>query len=499
MKSIQIVFCTCLFLIGFSTLCTGMEIKKAVVYDESAHLSFEREVHGHAAIEAPPEMVPDSLTLVPLKEGVIRSVSTEPLRSVSGKVKDLEDLLAKKRASLASIRREQAMVEKQIEIIYDAAGSKGKATSFEKVRLGDALVFIESKVSNLNNRVVALTGKTEKLEIEIKDLQDQLNSMSRNPGYKIDIEADGIMEISYVIKGSFWKPEYRAYALPDKNKLGLELSARVWQSSGMDLDIRELFISTGRPGFGIQAPELQPWYLYNAYPVSKRAMKSMGETLQAEAAQAAAPREDTSPQVETTTISHLIGAAKNIHLPGDGTPITVQLQQQSLSAEFKRVTVPKYSQQVYLRAECTLQGDVPLVPGSYSAFVDGVFSGRGDMVRIEPEQKMTLDLGIDEGIKAKRKELKAFHEKTLTGKDRTTYAYVITIENTRNVQSQVIVKDQIPISQDESITVDLIKADPQVKPDQEGILTWAVDLGPKKKEQVEFSFSVTGIRQLSPY
>jgi hypothetical protein len=112
---------------------------------------------------------------------------------------------------------------------------------------------------------------------------------------------------------------------------------------------------------------------------------------------------------------------------------------------------------------------------------------------------ITLDLGIDEGIKAKRKELKVFHEKTLTGKDRTTYAYVITIENTRNIQSKVIVKDQIPISQDEGITVDLIKADPQAKPDQEGILVWTIDLGPRKKEQAEFSFSVTGIQQLRPY
>ena len=492
MRAIRVVSVACLFILGFSVLCTGMEIKKTVLYDDSAYVSFDQEVHGVAAVEAPPEMVPESLTLVALKQGVLGSVSVEPVRSVSGKVKDLKETLAKKKTSLASTQREQAMVEKQISIVYDAAGSKGKATAFEKARLSDALGFIDAKVSGLNNRLVALSDKVEKLEIEIKDLQEQVNVVSRNPGYRINISGDGVMEISYVIRGSSWKPEYRIYALPDKSKMTLELSARVRQSSGMDWDIKELLISTGRPGYGIQAPELRPWYLYKPYPVSQKAVREMGEYLKMDTARSMAPEEEAAPQVEATTTSYLIGAAKNIRLAGDGTPNTIQLQKQSLDAGFTRVTAPKYSPQVFLRATCTLKEDVPLVPGTYSAFVDNVFSGRGDLGRTEPGQKIEIDLGIDEGIKVERKELKVFHEKTLTGKDRTTYAYAISVENTRNTPTKVLVKDQVPVSQDESITVDLIRTDPQVKPDQEGMLTWTMDLGPKKKAQAEFSFSITG-------
>jgi uncharacterized protein (TIGR02231 family) len=492
MKTIRVILVAILFLFSFSTFCTAIEIKRAIVYDDSAYLSLDREVHGHSLIEGPPEMVPESLTLASQKPGIIRSVSVEPLRSVSGKAKDLKDTLAKKTASLASARKEQAMVEKQIEVIYDAAGSKGKATSFEKARLADALGFIENRVTGLNNRLVTLAGKTEWLEIEIKDLQEQLNSVSRNPGYTIDIVADGMVEISYVIRGTSWKPEYRVYASPDTGKISLDVSARVWQSSGVDWDIKELVISTGRPGYGIQAPEIQPWYLYKASPVSRRKAKVMDDSLVMEALQSAAASAEAAPQVEATATSYLIGAARNIRMPGDGTPSTIQLQKQQLSAEYMRVTAPKYSQQVFLRAESTLQDDMPVVPGPYSAFVDGVFSGRGEMGRTEPGQKTILDLGIDEGIKVERKELKVFHEKTLTGKDRS-YSYLISIENTRNIRTEVTVKDQLPVSRDEAITVDLIKTDPQVKPDQDGILIWSVDLGPRKKAKVEFSFSITGI------
>jgi uncharacterized protein (TIGR02231 family) len=162
------------------------------------------------------------------------------------------------------------------------------------------------------------------------------------------------------------------------------------------------------------------------------------------------------------------------------------------------MSVPKYSQFAYLRADCTLTGDAPLVPGVYSSFVDGVFSGRGNLERSEPGQEISIDLGVDEGIKIERKEIQAFHETTLSGKDRVTYSYEITIENTRNKNARITIKDQVPVSRDEGIDVKLIKTSPEVKPDQDGILTWVIELSPRKKEKMGFSFSITGT-QLRPY
>ncbi len=387
------------------------------------------------------------------------------------------------------------MVEKQIEIIYEAAGAKGKATSFEKTRLAEALGFIDNRVTGLNTRLVELSGKAEKIEIEIKDLQDQLNSVSRNPGYKIDIVADGTVEISYVIKGASWRPEYRVFAAPDASQLILEVSALIAQSSGLDWDIKEMLVSTGRPSFGIQAPQIQPWYLYKA---PKRQAKIMAESNDMAPTEATVPMQENEAPVEGTATSYLIGAAKNINLPGDGTPATVLLAKQTLNADFSLVSVPKYSQFAYLRADCALKGDAPLVPGAYSSFVDGVFSGRGNLERSEPGQKTSIDLGVDEGIKIERKEVQAFHETTLSGKDRVTYSYEITIENTRNKNTRITIKDQVPVSRDEGIDVKLIKTSPEVKPDQDGILTWIIELSPRKKEKMEFSFSITGTL-LRPY
>jgi uncharacterized protein (TIGR02231 family) len=470
-------------------LCLGLDIKKVVLFNDQALVSFERQIGGHLLIEAPPEMVPDSLVLTPLAGGSVRSVSVEPARTMSGKVKDLKNTLTKKQATLAILKRDQAMLEKQIAIIYDAAGSKGKATAFEKTHLADALGFIEKRVTALNNRIVVLAGKTEKIEIDIKDLQNQLNKVNQNPGYQIDITGNGLVEISYVVRAASWKPEYKVYALPGTNRITIESSVQARQSSGMDWNIKEMFVSTGKPSFGIEAPELQPWYLYK---VSKRSAKVKAESYDKAPMAAGAPMEEPEAAVEATTTSYLIGAAKNIHLPGNGAPAIVKLTKHALNADFSLISIPKYSESAFLRAGFTLYNDTPLVPGSYSSFVDGVFSGRGRMKHVEPGQKMTLDLGIDEGIKVERKETQAFHDKTLVGKDRMTYSYEITIENTRKLKASITLKDQIPISREKSIDVELIKSNPEVKPDQDGILTWVLDMEPKQKKKAVFTFSIIG-------
>ncbi|HVN70850.1 MAG TPA: DUF4139 domain-containing protein [Desulfomonilia bacterium] len=489
MKTICTVSMLFLCILALAGTCPGMEFKKVVMYDDQAFVSFDQEITGHISLGAPPEMIPESLVLTPLTGGSVRSVSIEPMRNTSGKARDLKDSLGKKQSALDVLKRDQAMLEKQIDIIYDAAGSKGKATAFDKTHLSDALGFIESRVSGLNSRIVELTRKEERIDLEIKDLQCRLNKVNQNPGYKIDITGNGRLEISYVVRAASWRPEYRVYASPGDPELALETSVQARQMSGVDWDIKEMLVSTGRPGIGIQAPELQPWYLRKA---RKHPAKLQAEASDTAQKAEAGTIEDAQVPVEATSTSYLIGAAENIHLAGDGTPAAVKISKQALKADFSLMSVPKYSRYAYLRTEFMLKGDAPLVPGPYSSFVDNVYSGRGEMRRFEPGQKISLDLGVDEGVKVERKETQAFRDKTIGGRNRVTYTCEITLENTRSKNALLTVKDQVPVSQDKGIVVDLIKTAPEIQPDQDGILTWSLDLEPHKKAKAVFSYSITG-------
>ena len=479
--------CLLALLLTLSTPVLSESIKRAVIYQDMAYLTLDREAVNHKVLlDVPPDVIPESITAVP-KGGVIRSLEVELWRSVSGKTKQIQDLLAQKRALLASKKKLQATVEKEIVIIFDAAGATKKESTFPKTRMVEALAFIDERVNALNARHIKLGQEMDELETQVKDLEDQLRAISERQGYRITVEADGIIQISYALKNAYWKPEYAVYAAPGKGELRLETSARIWQATGMDWDAEEVFISTGRPSFGIQAPELYPWRL--AAPRIQKRMYKEQDML------AAAPEEgamENEMEVKATATSYFIGAVRTVTIPGDGTPRTVSLQKKALDAKLFRITAPKLKAAAFLRAEGTWPGNAPLIPGSYSAFVDNEFCGKGNLKEVQPGEKMTLDLGKDEGIKVERKE-KVYHEKTITGKDKTTYTYTITIENTRAEQVRMTAKDQIPISQDEEIKVNLLEANPKAIPDEDGMLTWEIDCPAHKKTTVGFSFSVTGL------
>ena len=463
-------------------------IKKVVLYQDMAYLTLEKAAQDHAVtIEAPPDIVLDSILAVPKPGGTLTSLEIEPWRASSGKAKQLQELLNQNKSQLEGKKRLLATYEKEIEIIYSAAQVAGKDNTFARQRLVESLAFIDERVSALNAKAIRAGEEIMELATRIKDLEEQLNNLSRRQGYRITARAEGVLNISYAVRNAFWRPEYTVTTVPGKNTLTVETSARLWQSTGMDWEAEEILVSTGRPGYGIQAPDIRPWYIAAPRLVKRKIM--------AEAAMMAAPieaDEAPAPEVKATSTSFFIGAAKSVTLPGDGTPRTVRLSKQGLSPSFSRITIPKLNLAVFLRAEGTWGGQAPIIPGNYTAFVDGEFCGKGALKAFQPGEKLSVDLGRDEGLKVKRQEDR-FHEKTLTGKDKTTYSVTITLENTRPQAAGITVKDQLPVSQDEKVTVELTSAEPKVQPDKDGILAWEITCPANAKATVSFSFVVTGI------
>lgn len=471
--------------------------KRVVLYQDMAYLTTEKMAReGKVSIDAPAELIRDSVSIVPSKGGTVKSLTIEPKRFTSGRAKGLIDLLAEKKAGLEAKKRLQKTFEREIELIFEAAAAKDKEATFSRTRMSDALSFIDTRVSALNAKNIALGGEIEKLTTEVKDLEEQLGEISKKQGYEItaELDSDRPVEVSYAVRGGSWKPEYTVYANTLKGEMRIETNALIRQTTGTDWDAEELSVATGRPSFGIQAPELYPWYIgaprYNARDVLKS--KAMMEAAPAPSAMAEEMVQDYEPEVKATAASYIIGAAGSAKLPGDGTQKSVTIQKKTLQTKMDRLTAPRADSAVFLRGETEWNGNVPILAGVYSAFLDGEFMGKGSFRNVQPGEKITVDLGRDEGIKVERKE-KVFHENTITGKDRTTYSYTVNLKNTRTTPVSITLKDQIPVSQDESVTVDLVEAKPKAVPDENGILVWNLEFKPGEEKNVTFSYSVKGM------
>lgn len=468
------------------------EFSRVVLYRDMALLTLERQSsEGRLAIECPPELILDSVRVVPARGVSIRTLSVEPKRVSSGRAGQLREELVESRAMLEEKRRLQKTLERQIELIFQSAGAGEKEARFSRDLLQDALAFIDERVGELNRRHIRLGREIEDLSVRVKDLEEQLAAVSRRQGYEIVVETDtdGPVTVSYAVTSGSWTPEYAVHAESARGEMAIEMRAVIRQATGSDWEARELLVATGRPRTGIQAPELQPWYV--GQPRNQ-------PVLMMEKAARATAAEDMAlePEVRATAVSYIVGTAQTVALPGDGTPRAVILQRKTLQSSLQRLTCPRVDSGVFLRAEALWSGSMPIVPGVYSAYLDGEFTGRGTMQPAGPGEGLTVDLGRDEGIVVERTQ-RSFHEKTLTGKDRTTYFHTIILRNSRPHTVAITLKDQIPVSGDEAVKVELVEASPKVAPGKDGILTWRLDLAPSSEQEVSFAFAITGMPPLT--
>jgi uncharacterized protein (TIGR02231 family) len=110
-----------------------------------------------------------------------------------------------------------------------------------------------------------------------------------------------------------------------------------------------------------------------------------------------------------------------------------------------------------------------------------------------PGEKFDLDLGVDDGVAIRRQLRNRLTEDTglVSSKERVTYDVVITAQNNRGEPIKLVVKDQLPVSKHERIAVELLEPPSRlVQRDDDGTLTWTLDLKSGEKRELPLKISV---------
>ena len=69
--------------------------KRVVLYQDMAYLTTEKTASDRkVTIDAPAELIRDSVSVMPSKGGTVKSLTIEPKRFTSGRAKQLSNLLA---------------------------------------------------------------------------------------------------------------------------------------------------------------------------------------------------------------------------------------------------------------------------------------------------------------------------------------------------------------------------------------------------------------------
>lgn len=363
-------------------------------------------------------------------------------------------------------------------------------------RLGPQVQEIDVAKEKVQERLSAV-------QREIANLQPQSARSVTDVLVRLDVTKAGPLDLAlaYTVAGASWGPTYDVRVTGDAKTLAFGYSAMVQQSTGEDWHAVKLTLSTARPAIGGTPPELSPWYVREAQP---RPLPGSLRRMTDSASMAAAPMVEEEKarmsafEVSAATVQTGLTAATFIiphaaDIPADNAPHKVPVASINLEAELTHLAIPKLAEYAYLRAAVRNTSEYPLISGPVNMYLDGTFVARSHLDTVMPAEKFDLDLGVDDGVTVKRKSINRLTEDTglVSRKQQITYEWVITIQNNRTYAINVVVKDQLPISQHERIVVEL-EAPPsrEVKQEDDGTLTWTFPLAPGAKRELPLKIAV---------
>ncbi|MEM7039745.1 MAG: DUF4139 domain-containing protein, partial [Bacteroidota bacterium] len=132
-----------------------------------------------------------------------------------------------------------------------------------------------------------------------------------------------------------------------------------------------------------------------------------------------------------------------------------------------------------------------LLPGSVNVFFEGTYITEAFLDPNYTRDTLDFSLGRDKKVVIKRELLKDFNKKRTIGVNRErTFGYDISIRNTKSTAINLRLLDQVPVSQDDDITVKLIEKSNARHDEATGKLTWDIKIDPAQTKMLRLVFSV---------
>jgi uncharacterized protein (TIGR02231 family) len=390
----------------------------------------------------------------------------------------------------------------------------------------ELFMLIGQRGAEAHKTILETQIKARETERQIKDLEGKLASLSptrrARMEVKVSVGAAAALEASivirYQVRRAAWTPYYDARlstgTKAEAPKLQLVRRASIEQRSGESWENVALSLSTARPSAGTAAPLLSALVvdfeserppppapaarpsptsgLRNAPMTARRSTDLGDDRLEAEALAA----DEARAKVEVQAFQAIYGIVGRVTVPDTGETKRVQIDTMELDPALAVRAVPRRDEKAYLYAKVTVARGTPLLPGSVSLFRDATFVGNGRLPLLAPGEQHELGFGVDDAVRVRYAiaEEKRGETGIISSSKTDTRSYRITAKNLHPRPIALTVLDQIPVSLNADIKIDLIgKSVPSRRDvdDKRGVLAWDATLAPDEERAVEFGYRAT--------
>lgn len=432
--------------------------------------------------------------------------------TLSPRAKEIKDSIEYLEKDRSSTHNEIQSLDEQVAILKQNRQVSGSNTGLATTELVKMLDLVKARMAKLLDEKDALAAGMKKTDERLTRLRQQLAEEQQRgyqPGGQLLVKfystkaTTADITVSYIVYNAGWSPSYDLRVDELGGPVKLFYKAHVYQNSGVAWDKVKLSLSTGNPTEGAEAPVLSPWYLsfyapaMYSYENSKR-MKTMAYA-EAETVMDAAPQKagaapatlDNHVQVNNNGINTVFDIDLAYTIPSDGQQHNVAIKSAELPATYRYYAVPKLDRDAFLQAQVTDWEKLDLLPAPTNIFYEGTYVGQGYIDVRNVKDTMNLSLGRDKKLVVRRerdKELRTV--KTIGTNVRETFVYKISLRNTRNKNVDVVLMDQVPISNEGDIEVNEKEYKGAEYDETTGAVTWRLQLKPNETKEVQLGYTV---------
>ncbi len=175
----------------------------------------------------------------------------------------------------------------------------------------------------------------------------------------------------------------------------------------------------------------------------------------------------------------------------DNKSYTVDMAYYDVPAVYQYYAVPKIEKEAFLQARIANWESYNLLEGEATIYFENTFVGKTLLDVRNATDTLTLSLGRDKKVMITREKIKELSTRQFIGnKQEEIRAWKTVIRNTKSQPINLVVLDQVPVSTNSEIEVN-VQQSSGVKPSVDtGELKWEFTLQPGEKKELELLYSV---------
>ena len=421
--------------------------------------------------------------------------------------------------------KESVLIEKQIDEINKKIEVKQMQLRLWETngdftnRVSQAADEIRDYIEKLPERLETLNSDIAGLEKQIEELQKKLNEAREKesfPTYVVDITASEAgtypFELRYYESSANWRPVYEVYS-DAKEALDVRMRATITQDTSEDWENASVTLYTGNPSSAGTLPVVDPIYLSFRQNVStrssgrmmaKNAMMGAGAVLDeayevedmdapmmmAMAAPVRMETEEAEVNNDDTVTEYVLPGRRDIKKGPDGT--MADLSRYSVPAEYRIAAAACIDPHAYLIAQIK-NADIPFTDSINAAiYLKDRYVGQVYIAPDLSKETIEITLGEEERVHVSRKETEHKQSTNLLKTQKTLdHVFDTTVTNLTSEEVEVELRDQIPVSNDKDITVEVKELSGAKKEDETGIVTKLIKVPANGTETFTIAYKVS--------